>query len=341
MAVQLGDIALVKNLLNNGADLEARNGEGQTPLHIATLNHNLEVIKVLFGAGINVEAKDNKRTAPIHYAADSGKELIVRLLVNRLLEMKSTVDIPDRQGATALYRAAANGHASIVSILLQVAADKSGRPGLRLTESTNSALKAAISGGYQEVVDVLLSAGCRPTHSELEKAVVGGNLDIVDALLNAGANVNKRPSRFNRTALQAAIEGRHEMIVARLLAAGARTDEEVWDGSYIMTPLHIAVRTSQRSVNIVKKLLAAGANVNEIGGNLQTPLQEATGLGDEEMIELLSAASAEANPGREISCAALLPGFETNGRGFFANYFLGACPDPAATETNSEKGNQL
>ncbi|KAH9216848.1 ankyrin repeat-containing domain protein, partial [Leptodontidium sp. 2 PMI_412] len=80
-AVQIGNTSMVILLLQNGANIAERNDTGQTSLHIAALNENLEMIQVLLDKGIYVDAKDDKNMSALHYAATTGNEAISRILI--------------------------------------------------------------------------------------------------------------------------------------------------------------------------------------------------------------------------------------------------------------------
>jgi hypothetical protein len=214
-AVQSGNISMVNLLLQNGADIAERNDTGQTSLHVATLNGNLEMIQVLLDAGIDIEAKDNNNMTALYYAArtgneailqilirhgagasiiernkdgntvlhdisSSGNEGIVRLLVDRLVELDADVDTLDNDKRTALYRAATNGHSAVVAILLAAGADSVGRPkpsttSIERQKHYKTALQAAAKRGHEAVVDLLLAAGSKPTSSGLRAAAKGGS----------------------------------------------------------------------------------------------------------------------------------------------------------------------
>jgi len=212
-AVQSGNISIVMKLLQNGADIAERNDTGQTSLHIATLNENLEMIQVLLNAGVDVDARDDNNTTALYHAAmtgneaifltlmghsasasiiernkngstllhdisSSGHEGIVRLLVDRLVNLNVDVDTLDNYQRTALYLAATNGHSAVVARLLAAGADSAGRskPSSTSIDSRNqygTALRAAIKRGHEAVVDVFLVAGCKPKSSDLQPAARG------------------------------------------------------------------------------------------------------------------------------------------------------------------------
>ncbi|UKZ78705.1 hypothetical protein TrVFT333_006451 [Trichoderma virens FT-333] len=95
-----------------------------------------------------------------------------------------------------------------------------------------------------------------------------------------------------KTTLQAAAEKGHQEIVKKLLAAGADVNAAI--GYSKWTALQAAAEKGHQK--IVKKLLAAGANVNAAVGNYgETALQAAAGNGHQKIVKKLLAAGANVN----------------------------------------------
>ena len=70
-AVGVASIKEIKELLNEGADLEARDMFNQTPLHCAVnrgTDDNVEIANILINAGANIEARDQRGKTPADYA---------------------------------------------------------------------------------------------------------------------------------------------------------------------------------------------------------------------------------------------------------------------------------
>lgn len=70
-------IAAAGLLLKNGADINLANGEGETPMMIASSNNNVSFVKLLIEKGANVNAKDGKGRTALNFAeAKRSKETI-------------------------------------------------------------------------------------------------------------------------------------------------------------------------------------------------------------------------------------------------------------------------
>ena len=80
-------------LLDAGADKEARDYLGQSPLHLASVHDDLDCLGILLDFGADLEAKDDFIHTPLHLAAWKGMS---NTLV-ALLEAGAQVDVKDKQ----------------------------------------------------------------------------------------------------------------------------------------------------------------------------------------------------------------------------------------------------
>ena len=80
--IRQGELARVKQLLADGADVNTRDFNGQTPLHLAVGYKHLEVTKLLLEKGANVHAKDYEGNSPLQFGIGNsgGDSEIVDLL---------------------------------------------------------------------------------------------------------------------------------------------------------------------------------------------------------------------------------------------------------------------
>ena len=105
-AVRVGYTEILKFLLENGADVNAKNSCGCTPLHVAepkykatALDELKELFKLLIQNGADVNAKNNDGESPLHKLAPKGYYNVVDLLVKK----DADVDAQDKYGYTPLH----------------------------------------------------------------------------------------------------------------------------------------------------------------------------------------------------------------------------------------------
>jgi hypothetical protein len=113
-AVEKGHEAVVKLLLEKGAELEAKdNRYGQTPLSWAAVKGHEAVVKLLLEKGAELESKDNgSGRTPLSWTVENGHEAVVKLLLEKGVELESK----DKWGRTPLSWAAENGHGAVVKL---------------------------------------------------------------------------------------------------------------------------------------------------------------------------------------------------------------------------------
>ena len=124
-------------LLEHGADINARNDNGSTPLHLAAEDGSLEVVRVLLEHGANVGVQDNEGRTPLYVAA-AGYERVE--VVRMLLEHGANVGAKDNRGRTPLHAAAAGNRGGVVRVLLEhgavvAAEDNKGRTAFQLASA--------------------------------------------------------------------------------------------------------------------------------------------------------------------------------------------------------------
>jgi len=144
-----GDIEGVKRHLANGADVNAKDNSGDTPLHIAAFERHTEIAELLIAKGADVNAKDKDDNTPLHTSANMGAKEIAELLISKGVNVKATnefaqtplhyadtkeiaelliangadVNAKDNSGDTPLLGASMNGENEIVELLIANGAD--------------------------------------------------------------------------------------------------------------------------------------------------------------------------------------------------------------------------
>ncbi|KIW25710.1 hypothetical protein, variant [Cladophialophora immunda] len=106
-ASEMGQIEVVEQLLNKGADLESKDVSGCTPLSLAADQGNQVVVQLLLEKSADLEVKEHSRNqTPLALAVENGHQAVVQLL----LEKGAELEAKDNMGRTALWLAVQKGH---------------------------------------------------------------------------------------------------------------------------------------------------------------------------------------------------------------------------------------
>ena len=127
-AVRRGDLTEVERLLNEGADLNARDerdGRDDTPLHWACIFGRPHIVRLLLDRGADVGARDEYDRTPLHYAGiySHPDTDVVRLLLDR----GADIEARDIDSYTPLHKACEWGTYNTVRLLLDRGADLEAR----------------------------------------------------------------------------------------------------------------------------------------------------------------------------------------------------------------------
>lgn len=194
----------------------------------------------------------------LHKAASMGQILVAKYL----LEHGASVTVRDESEKLPLHWAAGNGHKAMVELLLSNGADVNARmqggPGWGGKGETP--LYLAADKGFRTVCETLLARGADP---------------------NLGDSSGTPP-------IFSAVWRGDEAMLRLLLAKGAKVNPEPGKKGY--TPLHNATTT-----NIARILIEAGAAVDALNNDNQSPLHASAGAGNREVVEVLLAAGANPN----------------------------------------------
>jgi ankyrin repeat protein len=328
-AAEKTDRAAIRRLLQQHVDVNTPQGDGMTALHWATYQDDLEDAALFVRAGANVKAANRYGVTPLSLACTNGNSAMVELLltagadpnaalpggetalmtaarvgsldaVKALLLRGARVDAKDdRRGQDALMWAAAEGHANVTQLLIEVGGDVR-----RRLPSGFTPLLFAVREGRADVVRVLLKAGADANEtipatpgprrgyggrlppvgaSALLLAVTNAHFELASQLLDAGADPNADLPGY--TVLHA---------ITSVRKPGVGDNDPAPEGSGIVS-----------SIELVKKLVARGANVNarmtkranlantrfkEVGA---TPFMLAALTADAELMRTLAALGAD------------------------------------------------
>ncbi|KAL4150178.1 hypothetical protein PRNP1_009583 [Phytophthora ramorum] len=145
-AASFGHLEVVRYLVEQGANKEATGGSDKTALILAAQKGHLGVVSYLVEQGANKEAKSGSDKTALISAAQKGHLGVVSYLV----EQGANKEAKDTDGNTALTRAAGRDHLEVVSYLTGTHQDRT---------NATTALLRLVREGPTKAAHVLLDAG--------------------------------------------------------------------------------------------------------------------------------------------------------------------------------------
>lgn len=300
-AIQHGRRLEALELIDTGADVNATQDDGTTPLHWAVYKIDVPLVEALLARGANAAAVNRYGASPLSEAAKVSQAE----LVGMLLDAGADAGAPNRDGETALMLAARTGSVEVARLLVEHGADVNARESWR----GQTALMWAAEGRYAALVRYLIEQGAdvtaravandwgaqitsepraqyRPTGglTPLLYAARSGCVECIEAILAGGEDVD-RPTPDGVTPLMLAIDNFEFDAAARLLDAGANPHYSDWWGR---TALYIAV---DMNTYIPRTVLGGLSSQDTVPG--ATASTEASGL---DIVRRLLAAGVEVDP---------------------------------------------
>ena len=299
-AAHWDDVEVAGWLIDAGADVNAANDLGVTPLLVACTNASARMAERLLAAGANSNVSSVGGESPLLVASRAGNAALVKALIAKGAQVNATEPL---RGQTALMWAVANRRNEAVRVLIQAGADVHARSNVTPREDQTGSRYVAYDdvrfvvkveeGGFTPLLfaarsgdaasaDLLLAAGARvddpaPTGvTPLVLAAHSGNRDVAALLLDRGADPNAAGAGY--TALHAAVLRGDVRVVEALLARGAKVDAPLERGTPVRrysqdfafsadligaTPFWLAARYGD--VPIMRALAEARADTRVIG----------------------------------------------------------------------------
>lgn len=193
-AADQNDVALVRQLLAKGADIEAKGQNGLAALSIAAERGNVAIVKLLLEKGADVNAKDQSDETALITAARSGNPDVLELLLEK------TSHAAEKNAA--LFEATGGG-----PVVIEM---EDPRPAKN--DSKNPAPRPAPESPWVRTVKLLLDRGAnleawdQYRGTPLLSAAALGQTDIVMLLLERGADIHATDSYGNTALIVAACE---------------------------------------------------------------------------------------------------------------------------------------
>ena len=203
----------------------------------------IESIRLLITAGADVNAADVRGHTPLMSAADKMSAALIKMLLEA--GARVSINAKDNEGRTALMFAAERGHVETIKMLLEAGAainakDNMGKAALMYTQ------------GY-------MYSG-------------SSSLDAGKCLIATGASINDVNAK-GQTPLMPAVQRNYLEEVKLLLGAGARASVNARDSQGKTALMYVKRQLyNDASADIIRSLVAAGADVNAIDDDGETPL---------------------------------------------------------------------
>ncbi|MET4579912.1 ankyrin repeat domain-containing protein [Ottowia thiooxydans] len=156
LAAARGDVPGLQRLLAAGADVNARDGHGRTPLHVATFARQHASLRALAQGGAELGALEKDRYDAVTIAAVADDEDTLRVL---LALGASARQITSRYDGTALIAAAHLGHDGAVRQLILAGAPIDHVNNLHWTAVIESIVLGHGGARHQETLRALIQAG--------------------------------------------------------------------------------------------------------------------------------------------------------------------------------------
>ena len=201
---------MVRLLVESGSDLEKKDLDGRTPLMLAIVSNQFEIVEYLVLQGSDVNARDNCGNTPLLHAINSGL-CINSEIVNILLQAGANPNYANNYGLnpliTTIRRSSdqtLDGQDCVRNLIdhncdLDVYEYESAICG-------ENAIHLAITRNQDRITEMLIRAGCdlnAPNHTgltPLERMAKEGKTDLMKLMIANGADIHKtRLISFNES----------------------------------------------------------------------------------------------------------------------------------------------
>uniref|UniRef100_A0A8B9PM47 K Homology domain-containing protein n=1 Tax=Apteryx owenii TaxID=8824 RepID=A0A8B9PM47_APTOW len=272
-----GYVDIVKLLLVHCADVNAQSSTGNTALTYACAGGFVDIVKVLLKAGANIEDHNENGHTPLMEAASAGHVEVARVL----LEYGAGINTHSNEFKESALTLAC--YKELAALLIERGANLE-----EVNDEGYTPLMEAAREGHEEMVALLLhvvvTAYCCNYKTKLEHLNYRGDKHSPSHPVS-GANINAQTEETQETALTLACCGGFSEVADFLIKAGA--DIELG----CSTPLMEAAQEGH--LELVKYLLAAGANVHATTATGDTALTYACENGHTDVADVLLQAGAD------------------------------------------------
>lgn len=256
-AVDAGNGAMVRLLLEHNADIEVRDDLNRGLLHSAAIDGYESIVQLLLEKDLEVNAQDQNGKTPLHDASRDGNYKIAKVL----LDSGADRTIKDKHGRTPWVIAWQYGKLNVMRVIdggdiIEKKIEQDSYPQVQ-----SLPIWSLANLGFEAAVKTMIATKphdiyfCDPDmgNTALHCAVNANNPIILTLLLNAGLSPDS-PNDYHRTPLHLAAIAGHGALITILLSHHAKSDEK---DEWLQTPLQIA--HLNRNLECAVLLIEAGA----------------------------------------------------------------------------------
>ncbi|KAF1745236.1 hypothetical protein MXB_3730 [Myxobolus squamalis] len=243
-------------LLESGANINPTK-QGLSPLIVAIVSDNPEMVKVLIDHGVDISVEHNRVNA-LTIAVTKEKPTIVGLL----LEAKPNIENKSLNGFTPLMEAACNGNVEIGMMLIKAGADVNS---FSVTPTRDTPLLIAAENGHYRFVDILLKNKSHVDYKNKKGCTAfwvasnNGFLEVIKVLINHNAAIDTVDGR-ECSALVAAIRGGHLELIKYLAPKATRFPTDNDCKKYLNSILNKDKNFYNTVVNCIRVVMDAKDN---------------------------------------------------------------------------------
>lgn len=213
-AVRTGNIEIAKLLIEHNSDINVKNKDGKNMIMIACEKGNEEMFNILIENNADINEKSSWGASALIYASEKGNINIMQYLIDNGIDVNGKAD--DNGDTPLLWAVTGQNPYEASKLLIENGAN------VNATNDSGVAPATILAASTPKVVKLLKDNGADLDTKFLDYyppiaiAAGAGNLEIVKALVENGADVNYYPNDINYTAIFHAID-QHNYEVAEYL----------------------------------------------------------------------------------------------------------------------------
>lgn len=213
-AVRTGNIEIAKLLIEHNSDINIKNKDGKNMIMIACEKGNEEMFNILIENNADINEKSSWGASALIYASEKGNINIMQYLIDNGIDVNGKAD--DNGDTPLLWAVTGENPYEASKLLIENGAN------VNATNDSGVAPATILAASTPKVVKLLKDNGADLDTKFLDYyppiaiAAGAGNLEIVKALVENGADVNYYPNDINYTAIFHAID-QHNYEVAEYL----------------------------------------------------------------------------------------------------------------------------